>query len=141
MNGFQRSMRDPEIRLVLGIGLMALLIRVVFSFVIFPYLAGPLALGKDPDHFGKLAQNWADGKGYVYYKGSEPTTWQEPAYPILLAAVYIVFGNQFPAAIIIQSLIGGLVCLVMYYIGKQVFGSWVGYTAALFGRCWLANDL
>jgi hypothetical protein len=62
LNGFQRPIRNPETYRVLGISLLALLIRVVFSFVLSPHLAGPLGLGTDSDLFGQLAQNWGSAQ-------------------------------------------------------------------------------
>lgn len=122
-----------ELYFVVGVGLFALLIRIIFSFVLFPYLSGPLNLDLDPDYFGRLAQNWADGKGYVFDEREGPTIGRGPGYPLLLAGIYLVFGQMFPAAVLAQCLIGSLVCVVMYYLGKQVFGSWVGYIAAFIG--------
>ena len=133
MNGLQCLVRKAKIYPVLGIVLLALLVRVVFCFAVFPYIAGPLNLGTDPDRYGQLAQNWVDGKGYVLSEGQHPTTGRGPGYPLLLAAVYIVFRNLVPAAVLTQCLIGALLCLVMYHIGRQLFGAWVGYTAALLG--------
>jgi 4-amino-4-deoxy-L-arabinose transferase-like glycosyltransferase len=133
MNRLQRFKNMPELYLVLGIGFLALMIRISFSFFLYPHLEGPLSLGTDPDQFGQLAMNWVDGKGYILYEGAEPTVYRGPGFPLLLAAVYLIFGNLFPAAVLVQSLIGSLVCLVMYYIGKRVFNSWVGYAAALLG--------
>jgi 4-amino-4-deoxy-L-arabinose transferase-like glycosyltransferase len=131
IGAFQRSISNPEIHFLLRIGLLALLIRVVFSFVVYPQLAGPLGLGVDPDYFGQLAQNWVDGKGYIFYEGGEPTTYRGPGYPLLLAALYLVFGNLLPVAVLAQCLIGALVCVVIYYVGKHLFGPWVGRTSAL----------
>jgi len=129
----QRPGHYREAHLLLGIALLALLVRLVFSFVLFPHLAGPLGLGSDPDQYGQLAQNWVDGKGYIFYDGAEPSTYRGPGYPLLLAAVYVVCGDLLPGAVLVQALIGALVCLPIYYIGKQAFGCWVGRTAALMG--------
>jgi 4-amino-4-deoxy-L-arabinose transferase-like glycosyltransferase len=133
MDAFERSIRSREMHLLLGICLLALLIRVAFSFVLFPRLADPLNLGRDPDLFGWLATNWATGKGYAWYEGAGPTTFRGPGYPLLLAAVYRVFGDLLPGAVLAQCLMGALLCLVIYYTGELVFGAWVGYTAAFLG--------
>jgi len=133
VNRFQCLVRKAEIYPVLGIVLVAVLVRVVFSFAVFPHIAGPLNLGRDPDRFWQLAQNWVDGNGYAFDKGAEPTTYRGPGWPLVLAAVYIVFGDSYPFAVLTQCLIGSLVCLVMYFIGKKAFGSGVGYAAALIG--------
>lgn len=131
MNAGQRPGGIREINLVVGIGLLAMTIRIAFSFVFFPYAQGPLELGVDPDGFGAIAQNWAEGNGFTYQEGDPPTTFRGPGYPLLLATVDLVFGNLFPAIVVIQCIIGALLCLVVYYIGKQALDSWVGSAAAL----------
>jgi hypothetical protein len=60
-----------EVRLVLGISLLALVVRLVFTFVAFPYIGESLGVGEqdDPNRFGQLAMNWVDGKGHVIHVG------------------------------------------------------------------------
>lgn len=119
-----------EIISVLAICLLAFTVRMLFSFILFPILAGPLNLGTDPDLFGILTANWVNGHGYVFHEGGELATWRGPGYPLFLAPIYAVFGSVFPAVILVHSLIGAGVSAVVYFIGKRTFGSNVGYIAA-----------
>jgi len=107
------------------------MIRLVFSFAIFPHLAGPLDLGRTPDSFDQLAINWVEGRGFTYSGGTEPTTWRGPGYPLLLAVIHTIFGNLAPAAVVVQSFILSLLCLVVYLLAKQVFDARIGIAAAL----------
>lgn len=120
----------PEAYVVGGICLAALLLRLAFSFVVFPRLAGPLGLGTDPDYFGQLAQNWAAGNGYTFHPGDPPTTFRGPGYPAALVIGYRIFGDMLLGAILIQCLMGAALCAIVYLIGKRVFGPRVGLTAA-----------
>ena len=69
MSVWRKVVLLPEVHLAGAICLVALLTRLVFSFVIFPRLAGPLDLGTDPDYFGQLAQNCAAGNGFSFCPG------------------------------------------------------------------------
>jgi 4-amino-4-deoxy-L-arabinose transferase-like glycosyltransferase len=120
-----------RLHLLLWIFIFALLIRLFFSFVIFPLLEGPLILGTDPDRFGQLAMNWVDGKGYTFGGELEETTFRGPGYPLVIAGVYFIFGNIFPYMIFVQCLLGSLVCVVTYQIGRRVFNTYVGYIASI----------
>ena len=130
MNIWRRAILLPEAYLVAGICLVALLARLVFSFAVFPRLAGPLGLGTDPEFFGQLAQNWAAGNGYTFYPGEPPTTFRGPAYPIALVIGYRIFGNMLVGATLIQCLMGAALCAIVYLTGKRVFGPRVGLIAA-----------
>jgi 4-amino-4-deoxy-L-arabinose transferase-like glycosyltransferase len=131
MERVNRTIRQHSLCLVLAIGLLALLIRLAFCFVLFPRLAGPLGLAVDSDQYGPLAVNWADGKGYALHEGAEPMLFRGPAYPLLLASVYVATRSLHPGAEVAQCLIGALTCLLVYFIGRRAFSPWVGYVAAL----------
>lgn len=131
MERVSQAIHRHSLYLVLVIGLLALLIRLAFCFVLFPRLAGPLALGVDSDQYGRLAVNWADGKGFAFHEGSEPTLYRGPVYPALLASIYVATRSLHPGTEVAQSVIGALTCLLVYFIGRRAFSPWVGYVAAL----------
>lgn len=130
MSVWRKVILLPETYLAGGICLVALLARLIFSFVVFPRLAGSLALGTDPDYFGQLAGNWAAGLGYTFYPGEPPTTFRGPGYPFVLVIGYRLFGNMLLGATLIQCLMGAALCAIVYLTGKRVFGPDVGLVAA-----------
>ena len=79
MHGSEQSGSKREGYLILGICILALMVRVIFSFVIFPQLAGPLDLGRAPDKFDELAINLVEGRGFTYSGEIEPKLLKAPA--------------------------------------------------------------
>jgi hypothetical protein len=120
MTGWRLSLDKHQHYVLPAIVLLAFLLRGAFSLGLYPRLAGPLGLGQDPDYFGQLALNWASGQGYVFYPGDPPSTFRGPGYPLLLVALYALFGQPLPAALFVQSLLGALLCLPVFYIGRRV---------------------
>jgi 4-amino-4-deoxy-L-arabinose transferase-like glycosyltransferase len=108
-------------------------VQIVFAYVLFPALSSPLELSRDPEGLGRLARNWADGKGFTFHEGNPPTTGRGPGYPLLLAGLSLVFGDLFSAAVLVQCLIGSLVCVTIYAIAKRLFGARVATVSALAG--------
>ena len=60
-------------------------------------------------------------------------------YPLLLlgyvwflAAIYAVFGHSYAVAVTVQSILGAAAAVIVYFIGKQIFGEAVGRVAAAF---------
>lgn len=116
-------------RFLLMMFLLALSLRVAFSFLLFPRLQGSLNLGSDPDLFGQLAMNWVDGRGFEFYTGA--STHRGPGYPSMLAAIYLIFGDLFPASIVAQCIIGALTCLALFFLASRLFDERLAGLAAL----------
>lgn len=83
-----------------------------------------------------------DSETYVYqatqlaagnwlWQGQGPF-WQPPLYPYFLALVKVVFPQSFLyVARFVQALLGGVVCLLIYWLGRRMFQPAVGGVAAL----------
>ncbi len=54
-----------------------------------------------------------------------------PLYPYFLSVIYAGFGAGYTIPRLIQALLGSLSCILLYLIGRKVFGSYVGASAAL----------
>lgn len=65
---------------------------------------------KDPDYPGQLI-----GLGY----------------PLFLAATFVTFGKSFLIVRIIQAFLGAITCLLLYWLGKEIFGRKHGMVAAV----------
>ena len=74
-----------------------------------------------------LADSLLRGHGYGF--NGIQTAFAPPMYALFLAAVYRLSGD--PAAVrLIQAVLGALVCLVMYAIGRRLFDQATGFLAA-----------
>ncbi len=87
---------------------------------------------------GHIAYSVVTGRGYAspFQRDSGPTAWLAPVYPLLLAAVFKVFGVYTPAsffaAIFLNIAFSAATCVPLFYAGKKVAG-----LGAATGAAWL----
>lgn len=55
----------------------------------------------------------------------------DPGYSIFLGFIYKIFGHSFLAATVIQSILSGLMVVVVYFIAKEAFNRKIGIIAAM----------
>ncbi len=86
----------PIARYVLAV---SLLLNILIVFVLIPSLSHKISpdynQGRFTDGYDLIAANLADGHGYRFYPDTAPTMMREPGYPLLLAGIYVVFGQSF----------------------------------------------
>ena len=98
----------------------------------------PQALGVVPfqNEAGNIAFALAQGKGFsnVFRTETGPTAWLAPVYPVILGAIFRVFGiftpGAFFAAVMFNILCSSAACVPMFYAGKRVWGLGVAAGAA-----------
>ena len=90
--------------------IIALIARIIFIFL-FPALPYNI----DAAEYVILGQNLADGAGFCYQPG-QPTAYRLPLYPLFLALIFAVFGNEaYTAVAIAECVIGALTVVALYY--------------------------
>ncbi len=97
--------------------LIALLARIIFVlfFSALPY-------NIDAAEYVILGQNIADGNGFCYQPG-QPTAYRLPLYPLFLALLFSIFGDDsFTAVAIGECLIGALSIVALYYAALYFLG-------------------
>ncbi len=89
-----------------------------------------------PTFHDSLAAVW-DEQGYLYgvVKWGEPNSFFEPLYPLLSAAMYIVFGDNFFFWRLVHVLLGTLLVYFIYDIGRRAFKDW---RIATFAALWVS---
>ncbi len=96
------------------------------------------ALGVLPFLFepGNIAASIVSGHGYAspFRVPSGPTAWMAPVYPLLLAAVFKIFGaytfHSFVAATLLNIAFSTLTCIPIFWTGRRVAGLGVAAGAA-----------
>ena len=83
----------------------------------------------DMFQYDALAQSIRLGQGFTWY-GGIPTAARAPLYPLFLAGVYSLCGHSFTAARVAQALLGSLLPLLTYGLGRRLFDDRVGVAAA-----------
>lgn len=86
----------------------------------------------DSGEYNRIAQTLAEGEpmGPEFF-------WQVFFYPYFLSRIYSLFGYSIVAAKVIQAVLGSIVCVLVYLLGKRIFdrpaGVLAGCVAALYG--------
>ncbi len=70
---------------------------------------------------------WDAAQGRRLWPGA---FWQPPLYPWLLGLFYTVAGHTLFGARLVQITLGSLSCLLLYFVGRRVFGPPTGNIAA-----------
>jgi 4-amino-4-deoxy-L-arabinose transferase-like glycosyltransferase len=133
-------MRERFYRLVtsmLFITLVAMGLRFAFAFH-QARLIPPEVLAAVPfqNEAGNVAAALADGKGFccLFRQPTGPTAWLAPVYPLLLAAIFKLFGTltlaSFYAAVSLNCIFSSLACIPVYYSGKRIGGTVLAALAA-----------
>jgi hypothetical protein len=82
-----------------------------------------------------IAQAIVQGHGFssVFHDASEPTAWLAPAYPTLLALVFLFFGIKTSAsavvAVLLNVIFSSLTAIVLVQLGREQFGENAGIIA------------
>jgi len=113
--------KKKELKLVGGLFLLSLVIRIIYAFFI---KVDPWC---DMAGYNQMALSILEnglGKNYEFIS-------QPPLYPLFLAAIFRVFGHSYLAVRLTQALISAGTCVLIYLIGKNVFSKKVGTIACL----------
>jgi 4-amino-4-deoxy-L-arabinose transferase-like glycosyltransferase len=85
---------------------------------------------------GNIAHSLATGQGFAspFRVNTGPTAWMPPVYPLLLAAIFRIFGpytfNSFLVAALLNIFSTTLACIPVFFAGKRIAGLGVAATAA-----------
>jgi 4-amino-4-deoxy-L-arabinose transferase-like glycosyltransferase len=85
---------------------------------------------------GNIAHSLATGQGFAspFRVNTGATAWMPPVYPLLLAAIFRIFGlytfNSFLAAALLNIFCTTLTCVPLFFAGKRIAGLGVAATAA-----------
>jgi 4-amino-4-deoxy-L-arabinose transferase-like glycosyltransferase len=114
---------SKRVAMVMG---LAVLVRLV---VLVPVLLDPsLARQADSGSYLGTAANLLAGNGFSQRPAPPyvPYLFRTPAYPVLIAAVWALFGRSLSAVVVFQAGLDLLTCLLVCRIGRRVFGRQAG---------------
>lgn len=100
-----------------GVGVHAVVLFLVLPFLA-PMLGPNYGIGFSDD-YDKLALNLINGAGYRFLPQTGETLMREPAYPLLLAATFSVFGYSLAAARLVNLLLSlAIACVLARMVGE-----------------------
>jgi tetratricopeptide (TPR) repeat protein len=116
---------QKETLLLVGLFLLAFVIRLIYLNQIKsnPYFDTPQ---RDP----LWHHNWAKEIAGGDWIGKE-VFFRAPLYPYFRGILYIIFGESFYVASLIQILIGSLSCVLIYLLAKKLFNRAIGIIASV----------
>src|SRR5208282_5692136 len=137
------SMRERILRLAASpwfIAALAMAFRTAFLLYKACLIPGEvLAAVPFQNEAGNVAAALAQGHGYccLFREPTGPTAWLSPVYPLLLAALFKLFGtftlSSFYAAVLLNCIFSSLACIPLFHAGKRIGGT---PTAALASWLW-----
>jgi 4-amino-4-deoxy-L-arabinose transferase-like glycosyltransferase len=112
---------------------LALLLRSLYIISL------PQSLSFDEPHYQDIVSHLLTGQGYsfssdAYYTAvaGQPTSFQEPMYPLLLSVLHMVFGlENYLAVRLCQAVLGSLIPVMVFLLGEKVMGRGIGLVAGL----------
>ncbi|HEX2041288.1 MAG TPA: hypothetical protein VHF24_01515 [Acidimicrobiales bacterium] len=128
-------MASRQARWLLGVGLLALVVRVLYVVIVLRDYA-PVS---DARHYHTLAAAIGDGRGVVHefpFGYAHPTAFRPPLYPLLLGAVYAITGPKLGAAAALNVLLGTgvvvLAALTAWRLAGRTAGVVTGIVTAMY---------
>ena len=88
-----------------------------------PTFSAPIV---DAMTYDQMARNFADGGGLT-----NEFFWQPTFYPLFLSFVYWISKSSILCVKLVQILLGGLTCVLVYLLGNKVFGKSAGVLAGI----------
>lgn len=102
------------------LGLILLLAFVLRLAAVWAWGTPPHA---DALEYHTIAVNLLSGKGYSLGTGGAPTAMRPPAYPVMLAGIYAVFGEGYHNVLYVQALLNTLLVLALFWLARRLSGS------------------
>ncbi len=100
--------------------------------------AGVLGIVPFQQETGNIAYGLAQGRGFsnVFRTETGPTAWLAPVYPLLVAAMFKIFGvfteRAFFACVGLNIVFSAAACVPIFYAGKRIWG-----LGAASGAAWM----
>jgi 4-amino-4-deoxy-L-arabinose transferase-like glycosyltransferase len=117
-------------RLLMIIFVAAFLLRLLAVVALRDIHQGPtMAFGADGIEFNELAHQVALGDGYELQPG-HPTSFRAPGFPLFLAGVYYLAGENYPLTYVVFCLLGAAVCVLTYLVALELTGPKMALLAA-----------
>jgi len=106
---------NKEKKYLIFIFVLALILRLTYV-LFFPQLK----IESDALQYDTIGWNLASGDGFSLEPGV-PAPVRAPVYPFFLSLIYLVFGHSYLAVRLAQTIVSTLTCLVIYWLGKEIF--------------------
>jgi 4-amino-4-deoxy-L-arabinose transferase-like glycosyltransferase len=117
-------------RVVLALFLISLVLRLGYGLAIYR-AEGTSQFCDDWDYIS-YAKNILE-QGIFVPDVSKMVTSSDvvgPVFPMIVAGTFAIFGENYLPIIVLNALVGALICILLYYMGKEIFSERVGILSA-----------
>lgn len=121
----------PASRAALAIVIFAIALRIAFTFGVQRGVRHIAPENEITDNYHRIAESLLRGEGYRELPEHPPSVRRPPAYPVLLYASFRAFGVDYRIVQILQAILGGVSCWLLYQLGRWARGPELGLVAAL----------
>lgn len=90
-----------------------------------------IKMGTDQRGYHQLAVNLLEYNQLTFKEGTPPTALRTPAYPVFIASIYFIFGNQPWIVIFFQIFLDSLSAVIIFLTYKRLVGVKVGFVSGL----------
>ncbi len=113
----------------------AIALRLAFALAaphlgIFDGSESNSVVARGSDGYEGIARNLLKGNGYRIRADIAPTMMRNPGYVAVVAATFALFGDHPIVGFVLQSLISGIVVLLIGWVGQPVVGPGAAFLAA-----------
>jgi pentatricopeptide repeat protein len=125
-----RNHSGKEVVFLIILFVFALSLRFVYLSQLqdTPWFDAPIEdAGRYDEWARSIQEDWLQSS-QPYHEGA---FFQAPFYPYLLAIIYTILGHSYLVPRIIQMLLGSFSVLLVYFLGRRIFGAAVGKVAAV----------
>ncbi len=121
----QRMEVRKNFKIISVIFLAALLLRILYIFTL-----DNVHIGLWDDEGWEIAKNLVEGKGYsMSYHVNGLLSFRPPVFPLFLAGVFAIFGQNILVTRIFLAIANSFICLVIFFLGRRMFNREVGLLA------------
>jgi len=110
----------------LAVVFFAVALRLLFLYL-FPRFGGGDML--DSTRYLRVVYNILQGRGFAEY--IRPTAFAPPLYAYFIALIFKIFNQSILIVKIVQAILGGVTCYLVYRMGSMLFSPKTGLIAAL----------
>lgn len=118
-------------KVVIGIFLLSI---IMGSFWGHRFFFGPMPNSNDQMIYSGLAINMLTKHEYTWGDGYE--TARPPGYPVFIAIIYAITNFNPVVVRFTQLFIFGIISVMVYFLGRRLFGEKVGIISGVFTACW-----
>jgi 4-amino-4-deoxy-L-arabinose transferase-like glycosyltransferase len=122
--GTDADMNRPSPNPLIFLGILTALLHALVLLVVIPAFSNRLTPFYNQDHFmdgyDQISASLVQGKGYRFYPDTGKTLMREPGYPVFVAGLFMLFGDNFTAVKLANLFFALLTAWMMTRLARKI---------------------